>query len=97
MLTTDVGTRNGGKRPEFNSVSYHGLVREGEWAVKIFSKERISDGWLQQMFNGQVGWVHRKEVSTKANIYIISTNLSPLIVGRISKAPTDRIFSANKA
>lgn len=97
MLTTDVGTRNGGKRPEFNSVSYHGLVREGEWAVKIFSKERISDGWLQQMFDGQVGWVHRKEVSTKANIYIISTNLSPLIVGRISKAPTDRIFSANKA
>jgi hypothetical protein len=97
MLTTNFGARNGGKKPEFNSLSYHGLVREGEWAVKIFSKERISDGWLQQMFDGQVGWVHRKEVSTKANIYIISTNLSSLIVGRISKAPTDRFFSANKA
>ncbi|EDR15109.1 uncharacterized protein LACBIDRAFT_300931 [Laccaria bicolor S238N-H82] len=61
MLTTNFGARNGGKKPEFNSLSYHGLVREGEWAVKIFSKERISDGWLQQMFDGQVGWIHRKE------------------------------------
>jgi hypothetical protein len=97
MLTTNFGARNGGKKPEFNSLSYHGLVREGEWAVKIFSKERISDGWLQQIFDGQVGWVHRKEVSTEANIYIISTDWPSLIVGSISKAPTDRFFSANKA
>jgi prenylcysteine oxidase/farnesylcysteine lyase len=60
MLTTYDGVRNGGKEPEFNSLSYHGAVREGEWAVKIFSKEKISDEWLKSMF-GQVGWVHRKE------------------------------------
>ena len=29
--------------------------------VKIFSKERISDEWLEKMF-GNVGWVYRKEV-----------------------------------
>jgi len=61
MVTTYEGVRNGGKEPEFNSISYHGLVREGEWAAKIFSKERLSDEWLDDVFNGQVGWVHRKE------------------------------------
>jgi len=61
MLTTFEGARNGGKEPEFNSMSYHGLVKDGEWAVKIFSKERIEDAWLADMFNGSVGWVHRKE------------------------------------
>ncbi|KAF5377177.1 hypothetical protein D9615_006339 [Tricholomella constricta] len=60
-LTTHEGVRNGRKEPEFNSLSYHGLVRDGEWAVKIFSKERLSDQWLSKMFLGQVGWVHRKE------------------------------------
>ena len=64
MLTTYEGTRNGGKEPEFNSISYHGTVREGEWAVKIFSEERVSDEWLEDMFMGQVGWVYRKEVSS---------------------------------
>lgn len=62
MLTTHDGARQGGKEPEFNSLSYHGRVREGEWAVKIFSKERISDEWLNNMFFGKVGWVYRKEV-----------------------------------
>lgn len=65
ILTTHNGVRNGdGKEPEFNSLSYHGLIREGEWSVKIFSKERISDEWLDKVFgNGTVGWVLRKEVS----------------------------------
>lgn len=62
MLTTYEGVRQGGKEPEFNSISYHGMVREGEWIVKIFSKERISDDWLQGIFPGEVGWVYRKEV-----------------------------------
>ncbi|KAJ7596706.1 Prenylcysteine lyase-domain-containing protein [Mycena floridula] len=60
LLTTYDGARNGGKEPEFNSISYHGLVRENEWFVKIFSKERVSDEWLHKAFD-QVGWVHRKE------------------------------------
>lgn len=62
MLTTYEGVRQGGKEPEFNSISYHGMVREGEWIVKIFSKERVSDDWLQGIFPGEVGWVYRKEV-----------------------------------
>ncbi|KAG6891088.1 hypothetical protein C0995_014178 [Termitomyces sp. Mi166 len=61
MLTTYEGVRNGKKEPEFNSLSYLSLVREGEWAVKIFSKERISDEFLSRVFSGQVGWVFRKE------------------------------------
>lgn len=59
MLTTTLGGKHA---PEFNSLSYHGLVREGEWAVKIFSAQRISDEWLGNMFQGKVGWVYRKEV-----------------------------------
>ena len=62
ILTTGQGFRNGGKAPEFNSLTYHGLVRDGEWAVKIFSKQRISDEWLDKVFAGKVGWVFRKEV-----------------------------------
>lgn len=62
MLTTYEGVRHGGLEPEFNSLSYHGLVRPGEWAAKIFSKSRISDQLLDNIFNGQVQWVYRKEV-----------------------------------
>jgi len=61
LLTTFEGARNGGKEPEFNSLSYHGLISEGEWVVKIFSKARKSNKWLSKMFDGKVGWVHRKE------------------------------------
>ncbi|KAJ7785934.1 Prenylcysteine lyase-domain-containing protein [Mycena metata] len=61
LLTTFEGARNGGKEPEFNSMSYHGLISEGEWVVKIFSKKRISQKWLSKMFDGQVGWIYRKE------------------------------------
>ncbi|KAG6866235.1 hypothetical protein C0991_006822 [Blastosporella zonata] len=52
-LTTYESVRNGTKEPEFNSLSYHGLVREGEWAVKIFSKEKISDELLNKLFRSQ--------------------------------------------
>ncbi|KAJ6604259.1 Prenylcysteine lyase-domain-containing protein [Mycena vulgaris] len=61
LLTTFEGARNGGPGPEFNSMSYHGLISEGEWVVKIFSKTRISNKWLSKMFDGKIGWVHRKE------------------------------------
>ncbi|EPQ61030.1 FAD/NAD P-binding domain-containing protein [Gloeophyllum trabeum ATCC 11539] len=69
VLTTHEGVRRGGaaREPEFNSLTYHGLVDEGapegerEWVVKIFSRERLSDEWLQVMFSGRVGWVYRKE------------------------------------
>ncbi|KAG2129757.1 FAD/NAD(P)-binding domain-containing protein [Suillus clintonianus] len=70
ILSTYEGARAGGVEPEFNSISYHGKVRkmegaEGdavtdpEWTVKIFSKERVSDEWLEKVF-GNVGWVYRK-------------------------------------
>jgi len=67
ILTTYEGVRQGGKEPEFNSLSYHGYITKDkddapdQWSVKIFSKERISDEWLDTIFNGQVGWVYRKE------------------------------------
>ncbi|PFH54745.1 hypothetical protein AMATHDRAFT_72501 [Amanita thiersii Skay4041] len=61
VLTSYEGVRKGGKEPEFNSLSYHGHVRDGEWAVKIFSKEAISDEWLNKLFLGKVGWVYRKQ------------------------------------
>ncbi|KAI6032073.1 FAD/NAD(P)-binding domain-containing protein [Pisolithus microcarpus] len=68
ILTTHEGVRNGGVEPEFNSISVHGQIQkvpgsvdeEPEWKVKIFSKERVSDEWLEKVF-GKVGWVHRKE------------------------------------
>ena len=74
ILTTYNGVRAGGVEPEFNSISYHGLVRkveqgeagdtitDPEWSVKVFSKERISDDWLESVF-GNVGWVYRKLVA----------------------------------
>lgn len=64
ILTTNQGKRAGGTGPEFNSLSYHGLIREGEWAVKIFSDHELSDTWLNEMFQDKIGWVYRKEVSS---------------------------------
>ncbi|KAI0777409.1 FAD/NAD(P)-binding domain-containing protein [Trametes elegans] len=74
VLTTYNGVRErGGAEPEFNSLSYHGAIAgqdgtayknaqgEGEWVVKIFSKARVEDEWLKNMFDGKVGWVLRKE------------------------------------
>ncbi|KAK0506014.1 Prenylcysteine lyase-domain-containing protein [Armillaria luteobubalina] len=61
LLTTYDGARNGGKEPEFNSISYHGKISDDEWVVKVFSQERKSDEWLRKVFRGQIGWVHRKE------------------------------------
>lgn len=63
LLTTYQGYRTGGLKPEFNSLSYHGKVKLGdreEWSVKIFSEEEITKEWLQKVFSGSVGWVHKK-------------------------------------
>lgn len=50
----------------FNSLSYLREVRPGqggEWVVKIFSKEEISEEFLAAAFGkGKVGWVYRKLV-----------------------------------
>ncbi|EJD55206.1 FAD/NAD(P)-binding domain-containing protein [Auricularia subglabra TFB-10046 SS5] len=62
LLTTHDGARNGGRDPEFNSINYIRPLKEGgdEWVVKIFSNESRSDAWLEKVFDGKVGWVHRK-------------------------------------
>ena len=73
ILTTFEGARHGGRAPEFNSLQYRGKAwsatngthdaqETDEWVVKIFSMEYISDEWLANMFQNQVGWVFRKEV-----------------------------------
>jgi len=66
VLTTGKRRRHGeGPEPEFNSLAFldvKGVGEKGESVVKIFSKKRISDEWLEKMFGpGTVGWVHRKE------------------------------------
>ena len=64
ILTTNQGKRGEGIEPEFNSLTYHGLICEGEWAVKIFSDHELSDVWLNEMFQDKIGWIYRKEVSS---------------------------------
>ena len=74
ILTTYEGVRKGGKEPDFNSLTYHGVVgpgREQEFVVKIFSKERLDDEWLSNVFSGNVGWVFRKEVCWLLNIMVL--------------------------
>ncbi|TFK30726.1 hypothetical protein FA15DRAFT_690376 [Coprinopsis marcescibilis] len=62
ILTSRANARRGGKAPDFNSLTYHGPIRDGEWSVKIFSEEEITDEWLSEVFGaGKVGWVHRKQ------------------------------------
>jgi prenylcysteine oxidase/farnesylcysteine lyase len=84
VLTTFEGARQGGRAPEFNSVSYlrkaqptndgiHDGQEADEWVVKIFSMERISDEWLATMFQNQVGWVLRKEVCPCEPVLYMST------------------------
>jgi len=70
ILTTYDGVRHGGTEPEFNSINYIRPLREGsdEWIVKIFSKQRITDAWLEKVFDGKVGWVHRKGASTRTHV-----------------------------
>ena len=75
VLTTWESVRSGeGAAPEFNSLTYHGLLKyqngtvantstdgQPEWSVKIFSDQKLEDRWLRRAF-GKIGWVHKKEV-----------------------------------
>lgn len=65
ILTSADGRRHGGREPDFNSMNYLQSVGSGkeEWVVKIFSKQRIEDAWLEGAFGkGKVGWILRHEV-----------------------------------
>jgi prenylcysteine oxidase / farnesylcysteine lyase len=86
ILTSFDGARRGGKASEFNSVTYHGQAKfarnethdtqeTGEWVVKIFSLERVSDEWLAGVFQNQVGWVYRKEVYLR--VFFVSSTSEP--------------------
>jgi len=44
-----------------STVSVEDAAAKDEWVVKIFSMAPVSDEWLAHMFQGQVGWVLRKE------------------------------------
>lgn len=60
--------QNIGPKPDFNSISYHQTIdhngqKEHIW--KVFSMDRKSDKWLEEVFGkGTVGWIHRKVVRT---------------------------------
>ena len=66
IITSAEATRQGGPEPDFNSMNYLQQVSADrqEWVVKIFSKKRIGDDWLETVFGkGKIGWVLRHEVS----------------------------------
>lgn len=91
LLTTWDAVRSGrGKGPEFNSISYHGLIQTGkeekEWVVKVFSKEAKSDEWLSGILgDGKLGWVHRAEVSIMEKMHVvISTRDLDIVMSLIS-------------
>ncbi|KAF8710277.1 FAD NAD-P-binding protein, partial [Rhizoctonia solani] len=63
---TILTTSSGSTEPEFNSLTYHERIQRAgqppEYIVKIFSKERVTDEWLEKLFGaGTVGWIRRKE------------------------------------
>lgn len=68
VLTTSENEVNGGKAPEFEVIEYLTQLttvdgtKLDEYVVKIFSLQEMTDEWLDEVFNGQVGWVYRKEV-----------------------------------
>ena len=97
ILTSLNGVRHGGKAPEFNSLTYHGQTKiaknethdgqnTGEWTVKIFSMEPVSDDWLARVFQEQVGWVFRKEVTSFLFLSLLWVLMTTCLVGFISRA-----------
>jgi prenylcysteine oxidase / farnesylcysteine lyase len=62
----------------FNSLSYQRPIRtlevDGreveEYVVKIFSEEPVEDAWLEQIFEGKVGWVLKHEVCNRSTRYL---------------------------
>lgn len=61
----NVCARKVAEKPDFRSISYHKTIeRNGreEHIWKVFSMERKSDKWLEDVFGeGTLGWIHRKE------------------------------------
>lgn len=110
VLTTFEGARQreDGSEPVFNSMSYHGQVRNldgtpanssrdgaEEWVVKIFSKQRVEDSWLRKAF-GKIGWVHRKEVCCLASFMKFGADATPFSGMRIpsSRLPPRSLLSS---
>lgn len=64
ILTTDSTWRDtpGAAQPAFQSISYHGETypSSGEWVVKIFSKEKLDDAAVADIFGVKPSWVFRK-------------------------------------
>ncbi|KZT67749.1 FAD/NAD(P)-binding domain-containing protein [Daedalea quercina L-15889] len=72
IMTSHNGVRQGSSpEPDFVALAFHGQLRGAdgdtfqgidgeEHVVKIFSRQRLSDEWLEGMF-GKVGWLLRKE------------------------------------
>jgi len=88
IITSAEGRRQGGKEPDFNSMNYLQRVSSDreEWVVKIFSKKRIEDTWLEGIFGkGKVGWVLRHEVSV--------SNLPLAMVDKVAVGRLPRLTS----
>ena len=76
ILTSAEGSRNGGPGPDFNSMNYLQRVspEKEEWVVKIFSKKRIEDDWLENVYGkGKIGWVLRKEVGVSQASFLLAS------------------------
>jgi prenylcysteine oxidase / farnesylcysteine lyase len=72
ILTSFQGARSGRTEPPFYTLSYLGQLspESDEHLVKIFSKRRLSAKWLGKLFDGQIGWVLRKEVASPVPLYM---------------------------
>ena len=88
ILTSAEGRRHGGPEPDFNSITYLQRVSPDseEYVVKIFSKQRIADEWLEEVFGkGKVGWVLRHEVGV--------SNLLLAIVDKVAVGCLPRLIA----
>jgi hypothetical protein len=73
------------------------LVKEDEWAVKIVSKDRISDEWLASVFAKPVSWVHRAEVGDFYFMMRTRVMMGSLTVGWTPKTVSDDDIPAGQA
>ena len=75
---------------------------QDEWVVKIFSMGPMSDEWLADIFQGQVGWVLRKEVRDRAiELRVVrfetDDNYRVRTVGRVPGPPAHEHLCARQA
>lgn len=64
VYTTNGAARDGGEASQITVISYLQQISEEEWVVRVVSREEIPDETLNNVFNGQVTWVHRKAWNT---------------------------------